>query len=261
MRVWALPPASRTTYAPFDASIGIPLATLVGHTDAVWDLVLVKEERVLVTCGAEGKVKVWDVSPGALPTSASKEGGKLITQWGYNGTGAGAETTEDGAEATAPTHSPGATSLAMIKTDLRMIAVAYRDAVVKIFDLESGKETARLPSDTTYGSSWLSLSFTLSPDKEFNLLRLRWHAWNTDQQNRLAPNHPSAHNSTRRPIHPDLRPNNKHPDALDARSHRQRVINLTRPLWLHTRLGRPGLLRPVLGYPEDSLVCPGVDDS
>lgn len=150
-----MPPASRTTYAPFDASVGVPLATLVGHTDAVWDLLLVKDERVLVTCGAEGRVKVWDVSPNALPSSseagagAEKEGGKLITQWGYNGSGAETGTTEEKVDA------PGATSMAMIKTDLRMIAVAYRDSVVKIFDLESGKETARLPSDTTYGSSSL----------------------------------------------------------------------------------------------------------
>lgn len=156
IRVWHLPPANKTTYSPFETSTGVPMATLVGHTDAVWDCVLVRNESALVSCGSDGSVKVWDVSPEALtaPASApSSEGsGKLLLTWGYNGTEAPAES-GDGEE---KREAFGATSLAAIRTDLRSVAVAYRNAVVKIFDLETGKETARLPSDVSYGMCWIS---------------------------------------------------------------------------------------------------------
>jgi striatin 1/3/4 len=102
---------------------------MVGHTDAIWDLALVRDESLLVSCGAEGAVKVWDVNGN----------GALKLSWGYGGVGV-------------ENHSVvGATAVEGIKTDLRSVAVAYRDAVVKIFDLETGKETARLRSDVSYG--------------------------------------------------------------------------------------------------------------
>lgn len=159
IRVWQLPSAGRTTYAPFEISTGVPIATLVGHTDAVWDCVLVRNEGALVSCGSDGTVRVWDVSPAALlpPSSVSglstSEGniGKLLLSWGYTGT--------DGLACGERDEQPEAhavTSLTAIRTDLRRVAVAYRNAVVKIFDLETGKETARLPSDLSYGRCSLS---------------------------------------------------------------------------------------------------------
>jgi striatin 1/3/4 len=41
----------------------------------------------------------------------------------------------------------GATAVEAIKTILRWVAVGYRDSVVKIFDVESGKEIAVLQVD------------------------------------------------------------------------------------------------------------------
>ena len=46
---------------------------------------------------------------------------------------------------------PGATSVEALKTDLKRVAVAYQNAVVKIFDIATGKEVARLASDISYG--------------------------------------------------------------------------------------------------------------
>jgi len=132
IRIWLLPHPNRTTYAAFEANVGLAHATLVGHTDAVWDLALVRNETTLVSCGAEGSIKVWDVSGNEL-------GGKLKLSWGYNGS-----------ESESPGDGPGATSLEAVKTDLRTIAVAFRDAIVKLFDLETGKETGRLNSDISY---------------------------------------------------------------------------------------------------------------
>jgi len=49
--------------------------------------------------------------------------------------------------------TPGATAVEAIKTDLKKVAVAYQNAVVKIFDIESGKELVRLESDMSYDST------------------------------------------------------------------------------------------------------------
>ena len=120
------------------------LGELVGHTDAVWDLALLRDENTLVSCGAEGTVKIWNVS-------MSLGGGSLKLSWGFNGLESQDEIRDN--------EMPGATSIDALKTDLRKLAVAYQNAVVKIFDVETGKELLRLPSDTTYGA-WYPTDFS-----------------------------------------------------------------------------------------------------
>jgi striatin 1/3/4 len=116
----------------------------VGHTDAVWDLALVRDESTLISCGAEGSVKVWDVS-------GPSGGGSLRLTWGWAGLDSQEDVvTDDNVDAT------GATAVEAIKADLKKIAVAYQNAVVKIFDIESGKEVSRLQSDMSYGEMTLS---------------------------------------------------------------------------------------------------------
>ncbi|EKM82837.1 hypothetical protein AGABI1DRAFT_111399 [Agaricus bisporus var. burnettii JB137-S8] len=134
IRVWALPAPSHTTYAPYDHTR--VRGELIGHTDAVWDLALVKDESTLISCGAEGAVKIWDVS-------GPSGGGSLKLSWRWNGLDNDNDLEED-------TDVPGATSVEVLKTDLKRVAVAYQNAVVKIFEIETGKEMIRLPSDTTY---------------------------------------------------------------------------------------------------------------
>lgn len=136
IRVWALPAPSHTTYAPYDDTRA--RGELVGHTDAVWDLALVRDESTLISCGAEGAVKVWDVS-------GPSGGGSLKLTWGWGGL----ENPDDLPE---ETDAPGATSVEAIKVDLKKVAVAYQNAMVKIFDIESGKELSRLQSDVSYGA-------------------------------------------------------------------------------------------------------------
>jgi striatin 1/3/4 len=136
IRIWALPSPSHTTYAPYDDTR--IRGELVGHTDAVWGLALLRDENTLVSCGAEGSVKVWDVS-------SLSGGGSLRLTWGFNGL--------ESQEETQDSNSPGATAIEALKTDLRKVAVAYQNAVVKIFEVETGKELLRLPSDTSYGGS------------------------------------------------------------------------------------------------------------
>ena len=135
IRIWALPSQSHTTYAPYDETRS--RGELVGHTDAVWDLALVRDESTLISCGAEGAVKVWDVS-------GPSGGGSLKLTWGWNGV-------EHGDEGHENPDTPGATAVEAIKTDLKKVAVAYQNAIVKIFDIETGKELNRLESDMSYG--------------------------------------------------------------------------------------------------------------
>lgn len=125
IRVWTVPHASHTPYAPYDHSR--EKAVLEGHTDAVWDLALVRDESLLVSCGADGAVKVWDVS-GSNPS--------LKLTWGYNGLDSEAENKSE--------EVIGATALEAIKTDLRTLAVAFRDGVIKLFDLDTGRLVEKL---------------------------------------------------------------------------------------------------------------------
>jgi striatin 1/3/4 len=148
IRVWALPAHQHTTYAPYDHTRA--RGELVGHTDAVWDLALVRDEGTLVSCGAEGAVKVWDVS-------GPSGGGSLMLSWGYHGL---EREREEGAEEGEHEHegegegegAPGATAVEAIKTDLKKVAVAYQTSVIKIFDIQSGKELSRLQSPAGQGA-------------------------------------------------------------------------------------------------------------
>lgn len=130
IRIWSLPPQSHTTYAPYDGSRAI--SELIGHTDAVWDLALVRDDNTLISCGAEGSVKVWDI------TAAS---GNLKLSWSYNGLNDNGEEVKIDGDAE---DTPGATAVEAIKMDLKRVAVAYQNTVVKIFDIETGKEEMKL---------------------------------------------------------------------------------------------------------------------
>lgn len=137
--MWALPPNSHTTYAPYDETRA--RGELIGHTDAVWDLALVRNESTLISCGAEGAVKVWDVS-------GPSGGGHLKLSWNSKGV---LEVTADSLPE--DSKGPGATAVEALRSDLKKVAVAYQDAIVKIFEIETGKEVCKINSDISYGSS------------------------------------------------------------------------------------------------------------
>ena len=137
IRVWALPPRERETYAPFDPALEI--ATLEGHTDAVWDLAViplrVQDEALLATASADGTVKIWNTDHLASP---------LRLSWRYNGVAS--------AEGDESKDLPVPISVSICNSDMRKIIVTYSNSIVKLFDVESGKETLKLKSDETYGS-------------------------------------------------------------------------------------------------------------
>lgn len=95
-----------------------------------------RDESTLISCGAEGAVKVWDVS-------GPSGGGSLRLSWLFDGL--------DASEPQNEGDTPGATAVEAIKTDLKKVAVAYQNAVIKIFEIETGKELVRLQTEPSEG--------------------------------------------------------------------------------------------------------------
>ena len=120
---------------------------------------MVRDESTLISCGAEGIVKVWDVS-------GPSGGGSLKLTWGWFGLEGEDETHHEEPD------TPGATAVEALKSDLKRVAIAYQNAVVKIFDIESGKELSRLDSDISYGQFLCCISFF--EDLSIMFIR-RWH--------------------------------------------------------------------------------------
>lgn len=149
--VWSLPPAEHETYAPYDPRS--LLATFVGHTDAIWDMVLLplrlRDEGLLATVSADGTVKVW---------STDELNSPLKLSWGYDGyqdePGTSNDLTVKGANGNLVKVTP--TSVAVVWSDLKKVAVSYTNSVIKLFELENGKVSLRLKSDDTFGSSFFS---------------------------------------------------------------------------------------------------------
>jgi len=143
--VWSLPPAEHETYAPYDPRS--LLATFVGHTDAIWDMVLLplrlRDEALLATVSADGTVKVW---------STDELNSPLKLSWGYDGyqdePGTSNDLTVKGANGNLVKVTP--TSVAVVWSDLKKVAVSYTNSVIKLFELENGKVSLRLKSDDTF---------------------------------------------------------------------------------------------------------------
>lgn len=106
-----------------------------------------RDECTLISGGAEGAVKVWDVSD---PSGR----GSLRLSWTYNGVD------YDGEESDG---LPGVTAVEAIKVDLKKVAVAYQNATIKIFDVVHGKELAVLHGDSGSGKLRSSCAFPTSP--------------------------------------------------------------------------------------------------
>jgi striatin 1/3/4 len=73
IRVWNLPSDDRGPFSPVDPSLNI--ATYVGHTDAIWDFRL-SRDNLLGSASADGTVKIWDTE---------SDGNLLKSSWRFDG--------------------------------------------------------------------------------------------------------------------------------------------------------------------------------
>lgn len=135
IRVWKVPPPSQDLYSVHDPSTCE--STLVGHTDAVWDVALVGGK--LVSASADGTIKVWDVE---------KEGTPLVGSWGYEGSGKEAEEKR-------PKRVP--VSVATVGSEEKVVAVGWDNCVVKVYDLASGEELKQFECGESYSGRYHQL--------------------------------------------------------------------------------------------------------
>ncbi|CEH15000.1 Cell-cycle nuclear protein, contains WD-40 repeats [Ceraceosorus bombacis] len=138
VRVWKLPERPFTPYPPYE---NMELASLAGHTQAVWDMALLPQQGeglLLATASADGTVKIW----------TTDDRPALQLSWDYHGTNDGRITGE--AAGIDATERPVPTSVCVVHSDLRTVAVSYSNSIVKLFELKSGREVLKLKSDSTY---------------------------------------------------------------------------------------------------------------
>lgn len=122
------------------------MSSFIGHTDTVWDIRLfplsISSSQLLASISADGALKIWDTET---------KGSPLRSSWGYNGLEPSewAEPTE--AYTSGLAKLPVPTGLDFCPTDLKKMVVSYSNSVIKLFDIETGKEILAFKSNDTYG--------------------------------------------------------------------------------------------------------------
>ncbi|KDN38707.1 WD40 repeat-like protein [Tilletiaria anomala UBC 951] len=144
IRVWRLPRHDSVPYLPFDPNT--EEATLVGHTQAIWELCLLPDrsqnEVLLASASADGTVKLWDTQ---------NLSSALKLSWDYFGSEPDTVAEKERRKFQAQGKElPVPTSISPCPANLRVCAVAYSNSVVKLFDIESGQQVLQMHSDATY---------------------------------------------------------------------------------------------------------------
>ena len=135
----------------------------MGHSDIVWGIRLHPDQiknPFLASVSADGSVKIWD-------TRESNFGLKS-TIW-YNGAAEGGRQLPSPANIIEKDQSSMfriPTCLDWCPNDPLRIAVGYQNSIVKIFDIETGKETMRLGADETFGKSFGSTELPKKKEKK-----------------------------------------------------------------------------------------------
>lgn len=123
IRVWNMPNPNIDPYDAFDPSV--LATTLTGHTDCVWDLSYHGSRGQLLSCGADGTVKLWSPSAHSSPllktfTSDASGGRGLVP-----------------------------TSVDWVYDDSTHLVAGYNSGACIIYDIETGKSVIKLDSDET----------------------------------------------------------------------------------------------------------------
>ncbi|KAG0351051.1 hypothetical protein BG005_009466 [Podila minutissima] len=143
IRAWKMVPMNRETYSRHDPTLA--LSSFIGHTDSVWDLRLfplsISSSQLLASISADGALKIWDTET---------KGSPLRSSWGYNGLETSALLEPAGPYTSGLTKLPTPTGLDFCPTDLKKMVVSYSNSVIKLFDIETGKEILAFKSDETY---------------------------------------------------------------------------------------------------------------
>ncbi|KAF9413047.1 hypothetical protein BGZ94_000855 [Podila epigama] len=143
VRSWKMVPINKETYSRHDPTIA--MSSFIGHTDSVWDIRLfplsISSSQLLASISADGALKVWDTET---------KGSPLRSSWGYNGLETSALLDPAGPYTSSLRDLPTPTSLDFCPTDLKKMVVSYSNSVIKLFDIETGKEIMAFKSNETY---------------------------------------------------------------------------------------------------------------
>ncbi|XP_041355161.1 striatin-3-like isoform X3 [Gigantopelta aegis] len=114
IKCWNIPNSNIDPYDSFDPSV---LAdTLIAHTDAVWGLSIHSSKMQLLSCSADGTVRLWN------PGSKSP----LLNTF------------------TVDTEDCSPTSVDFVRCDPTQLVASYTSANTYIFDIETGKQVLKL---------------------------------------------------------------------------------------------------------------------
>lgn len=160
VRVWQLPDSGLDAYPPFEKSM--ELGCLVGHSQAVWDVALLPdrsdEEGRVASASADGTVKIWSVRSGNTGAGSNSNGDSgvgaapaiLQLSWDYFGSEPWPDTAKERENLEKSGTLPVPTCVDVCHSDLRLVAVSYSNSVVKLFEVDTGRQVRQLKSDETY---------------------------------------------------------------------------------------------------------------
>ncbi|KAG0249921.1 hypothetical protein BG011_008803 [Mortierella polycephala] len=143
VRSWKSVPMEKETYARIDPTL--PLSSFIGHTDSVWDIRLfplsISSSQLLASISADGALKIWNTETDSSP---------LRSSWGYYGLEPSKQTEPTGAYTSGLAKLPVPTSLDFCPTDLTKLVVSYSNSIIKLFDIETGKEILACRSNGSF---------------------------------------------------------------------------------------------------------------
>jgi striatin 1/3/4 len=125
IRIFNIPPLNLPMHSPHDRSIAVH--TLVGHSDAIWEVQPHRVAPLLLSASADGSLKLWDI----------QNPGLKATYW-YSGSTKGSASSFE-----SPTSICWTSSSSMI--------ASYRNSVVKSFDMETRAVHVQFDSNDTFG--------------------------------------------------------------------------------------------------------------
>ncbi|XP_067682540.1 striatin-3-like isoform X6 [Haliotis asinina] len=123
IRCWNIPSSNIDPYDSFDPSVLSD--TLVAHRDAVWGLSIHSSKMQLLSCSADGTVRLW--SPGSKSP--------LLNTFTVD--------TEEGAP----------TSVDFVRCDPSRMVASYTSSNTYVFDIETGKQVLKLETKINSDSS------------------------------------------------------------------------------------------------------------
>ncbi|BGP66592.1 1,2-dihydroxy-3-keto-5-methylthiopentene dioxygenase [Rhodotorula toruloides] len=139
VRLWRLPDHSRSTYDPVDSEL--LLAVFETHGDAVWGLADLSDSTTsrIACITASGAIQEWDLETGVMTASYT---------WGEP------DAASQGSLKKRLQQRPTPTAITTAVVDgEQLLAVAFQNAVVKLFRPSSGEEVKRVDANESYNGT------------------------------------------------------------------------------------------------------------